>query len=105
MQLYGRGEAREGTDEAGQPLRGGVGAEAVKKVLEEKGKLPLNEYVRCRVRYFSAGVVLGSAAFVNEIYKRFRERFGRKSEDGARRMRGVHEPLYVLRGLRQRVFG
>jgi REP element-mobilizing transposase RayT len=103
-QLYGRGEAREGTDEAGQPLRAGLDAEAVKKVLEEKGKLPLNEYVRCRVRYFSAGVVLGSAAFVNEMYKRFRDRFGRKAEDGARRMRGVQEPLYALRDLRRRVF-
>jgi hypothetical protein len=38
--------------------------EAVRVLEKEKGKLPLAEILRCRVRYFTDGAVLGSAKFV-----------------------------------------
>jgi hypothetical protein len=40
------------------------------------------------VRYFTAGAVIGSKAFVNEAFASARARFGPKRKDGARRMRG-----------------
>jgi putative transposase len=43
--------------------------------------------LRCRVRYFTDGAVIGSRAFVNEVFAEARERFAAKRKDGARRMR------------------
>jgi putative transposase len=44
--------------------------------------------LRCRVRYFTDGAVLGSRAFVDEVFTRCRERFGATRKDGARKLRG-----------------
>ena len=47
------------------------------------------EMLRHRIRYFSAGAVIGSKAFVNEAFTSARERFSEKRKDGARRMKGA----------------
>jgi hypothetical protein len=44
--------------------------------------------LRCRVRYFTDGAVIGSKEFVNEAFAGARDRFGPKRKDGARAMRG-----------------
>ena len=44
--------------------------------------------LRCRVRYFTDGAVIGSRVFVNEAFAAARERFGSKRKDGARKLRG-----------------
>lgn len=44
--------------------------------------------LRCRVRYFTDGAVIGSRQFVNEAFEGARERFGPKRKDGARKLRG-----------------
>ena len=44
--------------------------------------------LRCRVRYFTDGAVIGSKAFVNETFEAARDRFTTKRKDGARRLRG-----------------
>lgn len=99
-------EGREGINEAGKPLRGAIPREEVLKVLEAKGALPLAEYLRCRVRYFSDGAVFGSREFVDGVFRTYRERFGPKRTSGARKMKGLsEEPLYTLRNLRTDVFG
>jgi hypothetical protein len=78
----------------------------VVQVLEARGRLPLSEYLRCRVRYFCDGAVFGSRDFVEDIFRVYRGRFGAKRRSGARRMRGLEgEKLYTLRDLRLRVFG
>jgi hypothetical protein len=63
--------------------------------------------LRCRVRYFTDGAVIGSKAFVNEAFAAARERFPEKRKDGARRMRGSGAPaageLWSMRDLRVRV--
>ena len=63
--------------------------------------------LRCRVRYFTEGAVIGSREFVNEVFAGARERFTRKRKDGARRMRGSGAPavgvLWSMRDLRVRV--
>ena len=72
--LYTRGAAR-GLSESGRPLKPGFSAETVSAVLDAGGTLPLNELLRCRVRYFTDGAVLGSKAFVEDIFQRHRDRF------------------------------
>jgi len=52
--LYVSGEQR-GLDADGRPLRPGFSPEQVEKVLEAGGALPLDQLLRCRVRYFTDG--------------------------------------------------
>lgn len=66
----------------------GINAKKIKKVLESGGRLSRSELLRCRVRYFSDGAVLGTREFVNEFFRSARNRFGPRRKDGARRMRG-----------------
>ncbi len=69
--------------------------------------LKLAAMLRCRVRYFTDGAVIGSKAFVNEAFAATRERFTKKRKDGARRMKGngkaAAEILWSVRDLRVRV--
>jgi len=79
-------------------------AEEVEEVLAAEGKLPLHEVLRCRVRYFSDGVVLGSNEFVEKVCHKHRKEFGRKRKTGARSMRnGNWGDLCTMRDLRLRV--
>jgi REP element-mobilizing transposase RayT len=80
------------------------------EVLAAGGKLSQADYLRCKVRYFSDGVVLGGRAFVEDIFEACRERFGPKRRNGARPLRGLagdspDERLFNLRQLRTGVFG
>ncbi|MGL5017081.1 MAG: hypothetical protein ACRDBP_03025, partial [Luteolibacter sp.] len=69
--------------------------------------LKLAAMLRCRVRYFTDGAVIGSKAFVNEVFVAARERFSAKRKDGARKLRGNGAPaagvLWSMRDLRVRV--
>jgi REP element-mobilizing transposase RayT len=105
--LYLEGdERREGVGPDGRPVRGSLSGEEVAKVLAAKGKLPLSEYLRCRVRYFCDGAVFGGREYVEGIFKEYRKRFGPKRKTGARPMRGLKDaPVYTVRDLRLDVFG
>jgi putative transposase len=104
--MFGQGEANEGLDEQGQARRAGFSQEAVAEVVAAKGRVPVSDYLRVRVRYFADGAVLGTRGFVNGVFAALRDRFGPKRADGARRMRGVEsEELYALRDLRVRAIG
>jgi len=103
--LYGTGE-EEGLDEQGRPLRRGFTAEEVQAVLAAKGRLDRWQMLRCRVRYFSDGVALGTRSFVNEVFAARREHFGPKRQSGARPLRHVEaDGLTTLRDLRLRPVG
>jgi len=69
--------------------------------------LRMAKMLRCRVRYFTDGAVIGSKEFVNEAFVSARERFGPKRKDGARAMRGSGSGakglLWSMRDLRVRV--
>ena len=98
--LYVQGR-RKGLDPAGRPVRQGFTPEEVQKVLSAGGRLPLHELLRCRVRYFSDGLALGSQAFLEPIFHRYRGHFGQKRQSGARPMRyGDWGGLCTLRNLR-----
>jgi hypothetical protein len=80
------------------------------EVLKQGGKLSQADYLRCKVRYFSDGAVLGGKNFVDGIFQACRDRFGPKRKDGARPLRGLagdspEERLFNLRQLRKGVFG
>jgi hypothetical protein len=47
----------------------------------------LRQVLRCRVRYFSDGVAIGSKAFVDDVFRQHRGYFGPKRRDGARPLR------------------
>lgn len=53
---------------------GAIGLAALQRVLREGGRLPLAEVLRCRVRHFTQGAVLGSQAFVAEHLARLGKR-------------------------------
>ena len=90
-------------------LRGSGGTipeEDWKKVMREGGKIPEAAALRCRVRYFTDGAVLGSEAYVARIFEEFRSHFGPRRKSGPRQMRGSDwEGLMVMRDLRREVFG
>jgi putative transposase len=51
--------------------------------------LRVSQMLRCRLRYFTDGAVIGSRAFVDQVFKASRERFGSKRKTGARKLRGA----------------
>ena len=84
--------------------RAGIPAERARTVLAGQGELGVAEALRCRVRYFTDGVVLGSRAFVEGIFQAHRDEFGARRKTGARRMRyGDWGGLCTMRDLRQDV--
>ena len=105
--LYLEGDQRrESVDATGRSLRGALPAEEVARVLNERGTLPVSEYLRCRVRYFSDGAVFGGREFVEAMFCKHRLRFGVRRKTGARLMRGLADRTwFTWRDLRLRVFG
>ena len=98
--IYGVGE-ETGEREGGGPLKRGLNREQIAAVLAQQGRLSVWELLRCRVRYFTDGAVIGSKSFVNGVFAMNRERFGAKRKSGARRWQGSElESIYALRRLR-----
>jgi len=98
--LYMRGQ-QKGRDPEGRPVRQGFTPEQIQAVVKADGRLPLQEALRCRVRYFSDGLVLGSQAFVDSIFACYRSQFGPNRKSGARPLRfGDWQGLCSLRDLR-----
>jgi len=85
--------------------RKGMKWEEATKEAELAGEIPLAKMLRCRVRYFTDGAVIGSREFVNETFANARERFGGKRKDGARKLKGSAAPasgvLWSLRDLKK----
>jgi hypothetical protein len=102
------GEASKG--EAAQVWRRRVPRDKALEVLAAGGRLERADYLRCRVRYFTDGAVLGGREFVERVFQGARWRFGAARKSGARPLRGLAsagppERLYGMRDLRKRVFG
>ncbi|MFT5905640.1 MAG: putative transposase [Cryomorphaceae bacterium] len=80
-------------------------------ILESGGKLSRSELLRCRVRHFSDGVVLGSKEFVNGFFQRLKNSAQddpnyqgqyEKRRTGARKVNAMSgDPLFSLRDLKK----
>ena len=83
-----------------------IASAALEKVLKQKGCLPLAAVLRCRVRYFTDGAVLGSQAFVETHLAAYRHRHGARKRTAPRPLAPVTDwgGLTSLRGLRNNAF-
>jgi REP element-mobilizing transposase RayT len=80
--------------------KGGFTQARAEAILEGGGKLTLARWLRCRVRHFSDGLVLGSRAFVDRYFEGAKEDFGSRRTSGARKIRGSGGAgLYTVRDL------
>jgi REP element-mobilizing transposase RayT len=86
--------------------RKGIPQGKVRAVLEARGKLGRAELLRCRVRWFSDGVAIGSRGYVDGIFESRRSHFGPKRQTGARPVReDAAGTLHALRDLQVRAVG
>ena len=78
-------------------VRHGVSLEKRVEVLKKRGGMSVGELIRCRVRYFSDGAVIGSREFVGEHRRR-----GEGDERRVPRVKELGEELvlHTMRGLR-----
>jgi REP element-mobilizing transposase RayT len=98
--LFGTGsEPREGEQR--------ITEEQFAEVIRTGGKLPLADVLRCRVRYFTDGAVLGSREFVTHHLARYREKTGRRREKDVHDVPTLTEwgAMSALRALRRSPFG
>ena len=86
--------------------QGSLDREKALRVLEvEHGELPKSELMRCRVRYFSDGAILGSQEFVASFVDTWQQQKQRKYPPKVHKMQGCDwGGLAVIQGLRQQVF-
>lgn len=93
--LFGKGaHGREGE-------QGGIPREKVLEVLSCGGKVPLRDLLRCRLRYMTEGVALGSLAFVDGLasVRRKEEDLRRKTHPKA--LPATDASIISLRNLRK----
>ena len=93
--LFGIGEENS--------ARAGLSRERVAEVWAAGGELTLAQLLRCRVRYFSDGMALGSESFLELFFAGLREFFSERRHSGARKMSGGDwDGLCSARALRER---
>ena len=91
----GEGKLKEVVNEQGELevkiVRKGMKKAAANAELDQlqRGRdVALGRMLRCRVRYFTDGAVIGSRGFVDEVFRLCRDRFGTKRQSGARKLQG-----------------
>jgi REP element-mobilizing transposase RayT len=88
-------------------VRKGMAKERAERERGTGGEISFGKMLRCRVRYFTEGAVIGSRGFVEEAFMKCRERFGPKRTTGARKLKGAAAPadgiLWSMRDLRKGV--
>jgi len=96
-----------GTGATSRANKVAITPEMLAKVVEENGVLPLATVLRCRLRHFTDGAVLGTRAFVAEQLAGYRRRTGLRARTSPRPLPNVTDwgDLATLRGLRKRASG
>lgn len=80
--------------------------EALRVLEQAKGQLPKAAVLRCRVRYFTDGAILGSAEFVSGLLDDWQAARGRRYPPKVNVVTGADwGDLAVIQGLRRQVFG
>ena len=83
-QLFEAGGISTRGNEASGRERRGFSAGQVESVRLAGGNLGVGETLRCRIRHFTEGLVLGSVEFVEGCFQRYRHRFSAYRSSGAR---------------------
>jgi hypothetical protein len=94
-----------GVGSGARPGEGTVSPDDLQKVLRDRGRLPRHTVLRCRIRHFTDGAVLGGQAFVAEHLAVYRERTGRRRNTPPKPLPAFTDwgaDLATLRGLRAR---
>lgn len=92
-----------GVGSGARPGEGTVSPDDLATVVKAKGRLPLASVLRCRLRHFSDGAVLGSQIFVAEHLAAYRLRTGRRRASSPKPLPSLTDwglDLATLRGLR-----
>ena len=101
--LFGKGASPKGGADKDQ---GVITAERLQRVVEADGRVPLEELLRVRVRYFADGLALGSKGFIQDVFAGNRNEFsGKRQKFGAPLPQEAWGALHVIRDLRRRVYG
>ena len=107
---WAQGQYRESLFGKGSKTKCGaanLSREQLDSVVKAGGKLPLATVLRCRVRYFSDGAVLGSREFVESQIRHFQGSNRRKRRREPNALPDVTDwgEITTLRGLRRQAFG
>lgn len=106
--LYGHGEQVDASSQLDSRARIGISGAIVEAEMARGGKLSMAEILRCRVRYFCDGGILGSTRFVDESFHELTTLDSCKASNrksGARKMKGAEwGELRVFRDLQKKVF-
>ncbi|MFU8847101.1 MAG: transposase [Opitutales bacterium] len=79
---------------------------ALRVLEQENALLPKATVMRCRVRYFTDGGILGSQDFVRSFVEEWQREKGRKYPPKSNLLRGADwQGLATIQGLRRQVFG
>jgi len=96
-----------GTGSGPREMGGAIPVDNFRKVVAAGGRLPLADVLRCRVKYFAEGAVLGSRAFVQAHLEAYRLRTGRRRSTPAPTLPPLAGcgDLAALRGVRGAAIG
>lgn len=97
-----------GVGSGARPGEGTISPGALAKVVKEKGRLPVSTVLRCRIRHFTDGAVIGGELFVAEHLAAYRAKTGRRRGSTPKPMPMLADwgvDLLTLRGLRRDAFG
>jgi len=101
MTLFGIGSSA-------RPGEGTLSPAELAKVIKEKGRLTVATALRCRLRHFTDGAVIGGELFVAEHLAAYRARCGRRHRSSPKAIPPIADwgtDLLTLRGLRRRAIG
>ncbi len=103
--LLNRGSIASGVGNAAS-RRGSLPENGQKEMGGEPEELSLKAQLRCRIRYFSDGVILGSRTFVEDHCQKLKENVGYQRKRGPTAIKELGPiALWAFRGLRVRKFG
>lgn len=60
--------------------------EEIQEIIKNKDSLPLPVFLRCKVRYFSRGAILGSRDFVENVFEQNRHCFSKERKTASRKL-------------------
>ena len=101
--LFGKGAKPKGSLDKD---RGVISGDRLYDVIRSGGKVDMPELLRCRVRYFSDGMAIGSKLYLKDLHREHQECFLESRKARFASMKGTDwGGLQVVRDLKVNVFG